>query len=184
MQPFLNMVAQFPFPLHPGSNWRNLRHGQTKCKTYLYIFAAISAVIALSSQIKNKQKNNNKLITLSVLACHCFSHSHLFSFSQLETREKASNIQPLCSLEVGESRDPSLEMDPYCRYGFLNALAIYIYCICVFYHQKNTKCIVNMTVKRLNKSADNRIIPLDLWALYSKIPKSSHLFSPLKKKKI
>lgn len=70
-------------------------------------FCCLFAVNALSWQIKKEKKRKskppkpNKLFTLSALARHIFSHSHLFSFTQLETREKASNIQPLCSLGVG-----------------------------------------------------------------------------------
>lgn len=74
---------------------------------------------------QSKTPKPNKLFTLSALARHFFSHSHLFRFTQLETREKASNIQPLCSLGVGALKRPEFKNGLNCRYGFLNALANY-----------------------------------------------------------
>lgn len=66
----------------------------------VYFFCLFySKCTVLSNENKTKTPKCNKLITLSVLACHFFSYSHLFSFSQLETREKASNMKPFWKLE-------------------------------------------------------------------------------------
>lgn len=93
---YLQQHRLFPHLPHPGNNKQCLTHGQTIFKRYLDVFTAFPALNMLFS----KFKINNffiflKRISLAVLACHFISHSHLFSCSQLETREKASNIQLL-----------------------------------------------------------------------------------------
>lgn len=73
--------------------------------THAYFCCLFCSKCTVLANFKKKKKSKtpkpNKLFTLSALARRIFSHSHLFSFTQLETREKASNIQPLCSLGAG-----------------------------------------------------------------------------------
>lgn len=103
---------------------------------------------------QSKTPKSNKLFTLSALAHHFLSHSHLFSFTQLETREEASNIQPLCSLGVGAVKRLELQNGLILEMWFFNCIdKLYMYWKYVFYHQKNYKshCQMNRTVKGLNK---------------------------------